>query len=316
MDELRDARQASRRALTFALGLTTVFLVAEVVGGILSNSLALLADAGHMLSDVQALVFALFAVWVASRPPTSQHTFGYQRVEVLAAGANGVGLLLVAGYVFWQAAERFTEPPEVQTGLMLTVGFVGLAANIGSALILYPQEGKSLNVRGAFYHVLGDLLGSVGVIVAALVMLPTGWFIVDPLISVFIGILIIVAAWRLIRESLVVLLEATPRHIDAHEVEQALLATEGVVGLHDLHIWTVTSGLVALSCHCELSGDRPSDQVLAELCDMLHERFGIHHVTIQPEVQRLHGSGGAHALPRCTSVIGHGHRPAQAPSQR
>ena len=195
---------------------------------------------------------------------------------------------------------------------MLGIGAVGLIANIASAFFLHSRQGESLNVRGAFYHVLGDLAGSVGVVVAGVVMLTTGWMLADPLISVAIGLLIVFGAIRLLFESLTILLETVPSYIDATDVEQAVTTTPGVVRLHDLHIWTVTSGLVALSCHCELTGDRDSDQVLAELCDMLHQRFDIHHVTIQPEVKLLHGAGTDHSLPRCTSVIGHEHRAAEA----
>ena len=310
--ELTAARAASRRALGAALALAASVLVVEIVGGVLTNSLALLADAGHMVSDVLAVSMALIALWVASRPASAQQSFGYQRAEVLAAAANGGVLLLVAAYVFWQAARRFADPPEVDSAPMLGFAVVGLLANAASVLILYPQQRRSINVRGAFYHVLGDLAGSVGVIVAGAVMLASGWFLADPLAGVFIGLLIVYGAIRLLRESLAVLLEAVPAHIDPREVEAALVAAPGVGGLHDLHIWTVTSGLVALSCHCELTGERDSDQVLAELCDMLHERFAIHHVTIQPELQRLHGGEGEHVLPRCTSVIGHQHRPVGA----
>ena len=312
VDELTHVRAAGRRALSVALVLAASVFVVELVGGILTNSLALLADAGHMVSDVLAVSVALFAIWMAGRPASAQRTFGYQRAEVLAAAANGVVLLLVAAFVFWQAAQRFADPPEVRSGAMLAIGVVGLLANVAGALILYPQQGRSLNVRAAFYHVLGDLLGSVGVIAAGIVMLATGWFLADPLAGVIIGLLIVIGAVRLLRESLAVLLEAAPAHIDSQEVEAALTATGGVAGLHDLHIWTVTSGLVALSCHCELTGERESDLVLAELCDMLHERFAIHHVTIQPELGRLHGREGQHSLPRCTSVIGHDHRTAGA----
>ena len=276
----------------------------------LTNSLALLADAGHMVSDVLALSLALFAIWMAGRPASAERSFGYQRMEVLAAAANGVVLLLVAAYVFWQASGRFADPPDVESAPMLGIGAAGLLVNIASALILRSQQAESLNVRGAFYHVLGDLLGSIGVIVAGVVMVTTGWFLADPLASVIIGALIVFGAVRLLRESVVVLLETVPSHIDPKEVEEALTASRGVVGLHDLHIWTVTSGLVALSCHCELNGERDTDHVLAELCDMLHERFSIQHVTIQPELERLHGGEGGHALPRCTSDIGHDHRPA------
>ncbi len=319
-EALTMSRESNRRALGIALVIAAVVLVAEVVGGILTNSLALLADAGHMVSDVLAVSIALIAIWMANRPASAERTFGYHRAEVLAAAANGVVLLLVAAYVFWQAAQRFSDPPDVSSGPMLGIGVVGLVANVVSAMVLHSQQGESLNVRGAFYHVLGDLAGSIGVVVAAVIMLATGWMLADPLVSVAIGLLIVFGAVRLLRESLTVLLETVPSYIDTGEVESALTSTAGVVGLHDLHIWTVTSGLIALSCHCELSGDRDSDEVLAELCDMLHERFAIHHVTIQPEIERLHGSGSGHSLPRCTSEVGHEHRTAETaatgPSER
>lgn len=314
-DDLANTRAASRRSLLLALGITSVILVAEVVGGILTNSLALLADAGHMVADVLALSLALFAIWAASRPASAQHTFGYQRAEVLAAGANGAVLLLVAAFVFWQAAQRFADPPEVDSAPMLGVAAAGFMANAVSAFILRKQQARSLNVRGAFYHVLGDMVGSLGAVGAGIVMLTTGWFFADPLASVIIGVLVVFGAGRLLRESATILLEATPSHIDPKEVETALMATPGVSGLHDLHIWTVTSGLVALSCHCEMDGERDSDGVLAGLCDMLHERFDIHHVTIQPEQEPLHGGDGQHSLPRCTTVIGHQHRPETAPER-
>ena len=310
IDELGHNRAAGSRALLIALALALALVGVEVAGGILTNSLALLADAGHMVSDVVAVSIALAAIWMARRPARGQQTFGYQRAEVLAAAANGAILLLVAAFVFWQAALRFGDPPEVDSGPMLVIGVVGLLANIASAIVLRRQEALSLNVRGAYYPVLGDMAGSVGVIVAGAVMLATGWNLADPLVSVAIAMLITVGAVRLLRESIAVLLETAPAHIDPQEVAGALTSTAGVTGLHDLHIWTVTSGLVALSCHCELSGDRASDDVLAELCDMLHERFGIHHVTIQPEIERLHRAEDQHVLPRCTSVIGHEHRPA------
>ena len=309
-DQLSGVRTASRRALVVALALASTVLVAEVVGGIFTNSLALLADAGHMASDVLAVSVALFAIWMANRPASAERTFGYQRVEVLAAAANGVALLLVAAFVFWQAAQRFGDPPEVKSAPLLGIAVVGLLANVAGAFVLYPQQRGSLNVRGAFYHVLGDLAGSVGLIVAGIIMLTTGWFLADPLVGVLIGILIVYGGLRLLRESLAVLLEVVPAHIDPREVAAALTATPGVGGLHDFHIWTVTSGLVALSCHCELTGERDADPLLAQLCDMLHERFAIHHVTIQPELERLHGGEGQHSLPRCTSVLGHDHRPA------
>ena len=309
--ELSRARRAGRQALAVALVLALAVLVAEVAGGLLTNSLALLADAGHVASDVLALSIALFAIWAADRPATARRTFGYQRAEVLAAAANGALLLLVAAYVFWQAALRFDDPPEVESVPMLAIAAGGLLANGVAATLLYRRQGASMNVRGAFYHVAGDTLGSVGAVGAGAVMATTGWYLADPLAGVLIGALVAFGGLRLLRESVSVLLESAPSHIDGAAVEEALRSTPGVAGLHDLHIWTVTSGLVALSCHCELTGDRDSDRVLAELCDMLHERFAIHHVTIQPEVKLLHGDG-THSLPRCTSEIGHEHRAAGA----
>ncbi len=314
INELSQQRAAGARALVIALAVALVVVTVELVGGILTNSLALLADAGHMVSDVLAISIALVAIWMARRPAAGRQTFGYQRAEVLAAALNGGILLLVAAIVFWQAALRFGDPPHVDSGPMLVIGVVGLAANVISAYVLRRQQANSMNVRGAFYHVLGDMAGSVGVIVAGAVMLTTGWRYADPLVSVVIGVLIVIGAARILRESLSVLLETSPPHIDVEEVAEALTSTPGVADLHDLHIWTVTSGLVALSCHTELTGDRASDDVLADLCDMLHARFAIHHVTIQPELKRLHKADGDHVLPRCTSVIGHDHRlPAESP---
>lgn len=309
IDQLSADRRAGQRALGLAFVLAAAVLVLEVVGGVLTNSLALIADAGHVASDLLAVSLAIGAIWMARRPASDRQSFGYQRAEVLAMAANGGALVLVAAYVFWQAARRLGDPPEVESAPMLAIAGTGLVANAASALLLFPQQGRSMSVRGAFYHVVGDLLGSIGAVVAGVVMLTTGWFLADPLIGVLIGLLLLAGAARLLRESLAVLLEVTPGHIDPREVESALLATPGVAGLHDLHIWTVTSGLVALSCHCELAGTRDTDDVLAELCDMLHDRFEIHHVTIQPEVTPLHGGEG-HSLPRCTSVLGHEHRPA------
>ena len=242
-DELTMSRNSNRRALGIALAVAFVVLITEVAGGILTNSLALLADAGHMVSDVLAVSIALVAIWMANRPASAKRTFGYHRAEVLAAAANGTILLLVAAYVFWQAAQRFSDPPDVSSGPMLGIGAVGLAANVFSAVILHKGQSESLNVRGAFYHVLGDLAGSVGVVIAGVIMLTTGWMLADPLVSVAIGLLIVFGAVRLLRESFRVLLETVPRDIDIDEVERALTSTQGVVGLHDLHIWTVTSGL-------------------------------------------------------------------------
>jgi len=301
MNNHRRSRLSSQRALGVVLGITVSFFVAEVVGGVLTNSLALLADAGHMLSDVLALGMSMFAIWLAMRPATATRTFGFHRVEILAALANGITLVLIALYIFWEAAHRLQEPPDVRSLPMLVVATAGLGANLASGAILYGHRRDSLNVRAAFLHVLGDALGSVGAISAGAIMLTTGWFLADPIISVVIGGLILVSSWRPLRESLAVLLEAAPPHLDVGQLERALTAVPGVEGVHDLHVWTVTSGFVALSCHCELDGQRDSDQVLLDLFSLIHERFGIQHVTIQPETRDLQGGADQHSLPRCTT---------------
>lgn len=298
------SRQASQRALLLAFAITVSFLVAEVVGGVLTNSLALLADAGHMLSDVAALGLGVFAIWMAMRPATATRTYGFHRVEILAALANGVMLVAIAIYIFWQAGHRLQEPPEVRSLPMLLVAVAGLGANVASGSLLYRYSKDSLNVRGAFLHVLADALGSVGVICAGAVMLTTGWHRADAVAGVFIGVLVLVSSWRLLRESLGVLLEAVPPHVDAKEIEAALKGVTGVEGVHDLHVWTVTSGFVALTCHAELNDSCDIQEVLAELCQMLHERHGIRHVTIQPEVVGGHSGAARRPLPRCHSASG------------
>ena len=293
---------ASQRALLLAFAITVSFLVVEVVGGVLTNSLALLADAGHMLSDVAALGLGIFAIWMAMQPATATRTYGFHRVEVLAALANGAMLVAIAIYIFWQAGHRLQEPPEVRSLPMLLVAMAGLGANVASGSLLYRHSKESLNVRGAFLHVLADALGSAGAICAGVIMLTTGWYRADAIASVFIGGLVLVSSWRLLRESLGVLLEAVPPHMDAKEIEAALKGVAGVVGVHDLHVWTVTSGFVALTCHAELNDNCDIQEVLEELCQMLHERHGIRHVTIQPEVIGPRGKTAHRPLPRCHSV--------------
>lgn len=281
----RPRERVHRRPLVIALAISAIFLVVEVVGGLVTNSLALLADAGHMATDVAALALALFAAWLAGRPATPQHSFGLYRTEVLAAVVNGAGLIVIALLIFWEAARRFTAPPTVDSGPMLVVAVAGLVANAASAWVLSRGGGHehNLNIRGAFLHVVGDLLGSVGAIVAALIMLATGWYLADPILSAGIGLLILWSAARLLRDSLDVLLEATPRHIDAEEVRAAMMGVDGVMNVHDLHIWTVTSGFVSLSAHVEVDEQQDWHAILLDLSVLLRERFGIAHVTLQPE---------------------------------
>ena len=279
--------RVNRRPLVLALGITLSFLVVETVGAVLTGSLALLADAGHMLTDVAALALALFATWLAARPATLGRSFGYFRAEILAALLNSTTLVLVSLYIFWEAFQRLGDPPHIDSGPMLVVAIAGLGANVASAWVLARGGGHQhdLNTRGAFLHVIGDMLGSVGAIIAALVMMATGWYLADPILSAGIGGLILWSSWRLLRESVDVLLEATPKHIDAAAVRAAMDATPGVHRVHDLHIWTVTSGLIAMSGHVELADDGDWPTVLPRLTALLREQFGIAHATLQPELR-------------------------------
>lgn len=258
-------------------------MVAEVVGGLLTNSLALLADAGHMLSDVAALGLSWFALWMAERPPNARRTYGYYRMEILAALVNGAGLVAVAIYVFVEACERAFQPPHVQGGAMLAIAAGGLGVNLLTLAVLHGIRDTSLNLRGAWLHVLGDSLGSVGAMVAGGLIWGFGWYWTDPAVSAAIGALIVYSAWRLLSESVAVLMESAPRGIDVDAVEAALRAVPGVLGVHDLHVWTITSGMDSLSAHIVAEDHGPSGPLLADIRGTLATRFGIHHVTIQIE---------------------------------
>ncbi len=283
-DHAHDLRRGvGKRRLKIVLGMTGTFMLVEFVGGWLANSLALLADAGHMLTDVGAIALSLFAIWFAQRPATPEKTYGYLRWEILAALLNGAVLIVLALFIFYEAFRRFREPAEVEGALMLGVAAAGLTVNVVAALVLHGAAGHSLNVRGAYLHVLGDLLGSVGAIAAALVILGTGWVYADPLISVAVGGLILVSSWRLVRESVDVLLEAVPPHIDLDEVRRAIDDIPGVDEVHDLHVWTVTSGYFAMSGHAVVEDPEQHQRVLEEIHDRLAARFGIRHVTVQLE---------------------------------
>jgi cobalt-zinc-cadmium efflux system protein len=238
-----------------------------------------------MATDAAALALALFARWLAGRPATAARSFGYLRAEVLAAFVNASALVVVSVFILWEAVRRLGEPPEVDSLPMLGVAVAGLAANAVSAWVLARGGGHAhdLNTRGALLHVLGDLLGSLGAIVAALVMLATEWYPADPLLSAGIGLLILWNTWRLLREAIDVLLEAAPASVDVAAVRRALESVPGVTGIHDLHVWTVTSGLIALSGHVEIDGKRPWSAMLVELATLLRERFGVAHATLQPE---------------------------------
>jgi cobalt-zinc-cadmium efflux system protein len=275
-------RAESRRRLAIALGITATVLAVEAVGGYVAGSLALLADAGHMLADVAALGLALLVAHLAQRPATAERSYGLLRLEILAALVNGAALIVIAVGIGVEAWRRFRDPPAIDAGLLLGVASMGLLANLVSARVLHSGHDHSLNQRGAYLHVLSDTLGSAGAILAGVVVLLTGWTRVDPLISVGIGLLILNGAWRLVKESTDVLLEAAPAHISMSEVHDRMASVPGVASVHDLHVWTVTSGVVAMSGHLVVQNPEDNQRVLEAVQQGLGD-LGIHHVTVQLE---------------------------------
>ena len=273
----------SWRRLSFVLVLTAIYMIAEMLGGLWTGSLALLADAGHMLTDVVALILALIAVWFGSRPATSSKTFGYYRLEIIAALVNGVALIVISLLIFYGAYKRWLLPPVVRSGPMIVVAAGGLLVNLICAWILHSRDEVDLNLRGAWLHVVGDALGSVAAIVAGVLMTLFGWYAADPLFSVIISLMIIWGSVRLIREATNVLLEGTPAHINLAAVEDAILNTVGVNDVHDLHVWTITSGREALSAHVIHGSSISQPELLKDLRVKLHDRFGVDHLTIQME---------------------------------
>jgi cobalt-zinc-cadmium efflux system protein len=283
-----------RRRLLVVLVLTSVYLIAEVVGAYITNSLALFSDAGHMLTDIAALAIALLALWFAQRPATPRKTFGYYRLEILAAFINGVVLLGLSGFIIFDAVRRLREPPEVGGLGLLIIAAGGLVVNLVGAYLLHRGHAHSLNVRAAFYHVLGDALGSLGAVIAGVLIIAFKWYIADPILAIGIALLIIVSALGLVRETVDVLLEATPAHVDCEEIRAAVMGIHGVVGVHDLHIWTITSGMYALSCHVVVHCDNFSCPKLDEIRRLLHDRFDIPHMTIQIETEELTAEEDVH----------------------
>lgn len=278
----KDASQSSQRRLSLVLGLTLVYTAAEIAGGLASNSLALLADAGHMATDAFALGLAVFAGWIARRPPDGGRTFGYQRAEILAALTNGVILVAICGSIFWEAIHRFASPPAVATALMAWVAAGGLVVNVVSAWILHGHT-EGLNARAAFLHVLGDLLGSIGALAAALLIAFFGWRLADPLASIFIGAIIIFSSTRLILRSIHVLMEGTPAHLDLEEIRRALRAIPGVAEVHDLHLWSLGGKTPLLSAHLVVDLTVRGHDVLRSATTELQLLYGIEHVTLQIE---------------------------------
>lgn len=272
--------------LRWALGLTVTFLIVEVIGAIWTGSLALLADAGHMLTDVAGMSLSLLAIWFASRPPTPMNTYGYVRLEILAALANGVLLLGMAVFILYEAYQRMGSPPEILVGPMLIIAIVGLGVNLASMWLLHKGADGSLNLRGAYLEVFGDAIASLGVIVAALLIHWTGWTLVDPLISGAIGLFILPRTWNLIRQAVQILMEGVPPHLDVREIETAIRASHGVRDVHDLHVWTLTSGKEALNAHVLVDDLSDGQHVLKDLQMLLRERFDIEHTTVQLESDR------------------------------
>jgi cobalt-zinc-cadmium efflux system protein len=274
------------RRLAIVLVLTGVYMVAELVGGVLTNSLALLSDAGHMFADVAAIALSLTAIWFGSRPAPPHKTYGYYRLEILAALFNGATLVAISGFIVWEAIERLEAPPVVASAEMIAIAAGGLAVNLVSAWILHAHDDhgpRTLNEHGAYLHVLGDALGSAGALAAGVAMWAWGWYAADPIFSILIAVLIVVSSFALLREAVNVLLEGTPSHLNIATVKQNILAIDGVIDVHDLHVWTITSGKDALSAHIVCDEATYSKDYLETVRRRLHAELGISHLTIQLE---------------------------------
>lgn len=281
------------KPLWIAFGLTAAFLIAEIVGGIITNSLALLSDAAHMATDVIALAISLFAVRLSRRPPDAKRTYGYARMEAIGALINGVMLFVVAFYILWEAVGRFREPPEVASAGMLVIATLGLTVNLISMRLLKAGSGESLNVKGAYLEVWADMLGSIGVILAALIITFTGWTVVDPILAVLIGLWVLPRTWTLLREAGQVLMQGVPQGVDIDAIRNALGAVPGVAEVHDLHVWALGSKEPVLTAHLVLGDGGPEpDSVRKAAADLLATRFRVEHATLQVEAQACSDHGG------------------------
>jgi cobalt-zinc-cadmium efflux system protein len=279
----------NKKGLTIALVITVGIMLLELFGGLITNSLALLSDSGHMLSDAGALALSLMAMWFAAKPASPNKTYGFYRFEILAALVNGLTLFVVSGLILWEAFERFVDPPRVASGVMMVIACIGLLANALSVWALTRQGDveQNINVRSAYLHIIGDALGSIGAIIAGFLMLVFSWYIADPIISVVVAILILKSAWQVIRNAVHVLMEGTPMTIDSDEVKHTLLGIHGVTDVHDLHIWTITSGLDSLSCHLVIEDSYDSQAILQTTIHVIEDKFRIMHTTIQVEKSNL-----------------------------
>ena len=280
-----EAREGNKKGLLVALIITAGIMFLEFFGGLITNSLALLSDSGHMLSDTSSLLLSLIAIWFASRPPSPNKSYGYYRFEILAALFNGISLFIIAGFIVWEAIGRFSEPPTVASGAMMLIASIGLFANLISAWSLMRKGDvkNNVNLRSAYLHILGDALGSVGAIVAGILMLLFDWYIADPIISVVVALLILKSAWSVIKHSVHILMEGTPLTINQTEIKAVLEEIDGVIDVHDLHIWTITSGLDSLSCHMLIEDDKNSHTILQEAINIIRNTLKIEHTTIQIE---------------------------------
>jgi cobalt-zinc-cadmium efflux system protein len=276
---------SGKKRLTIALFITGCWFLIELAGGIYANSLALLADAAHMLTDLAALGLSLFALRISLRPATQEKTYGYLRAEILAALANGAFLILIALYIFYESYQRFLAPPEVRSVSMTVIASTGLVANLVTARLLFGSRHENLNLRGAFLHVLGDTLGSVGAIVAGIMMLLWQWYLADPIVSIVVGGLVLFSSWELVRESVDVLLEGVPRHLNIPQILNDLGSMRGVLSVHDMHVWSIASGMTAMSCHLVLKSMGDAGDSLAESSRLMREKYGIEHTTIQIEIE-------------------------------
>ncbi|HNX69272.1 MAG TPA: cation diffusion facilitator family transporter [Candidatus Omnitrophota bacterium] len=294
--ELSASKENSKK-LIVVFSVTTIYMVIEAVAGFLTKSLALLADAGHMLTDAGGLGLALLAVWFSSRPATKRNSFGFYRMEILAAFINALVLLGISFFILYEAWKRFANPPQIQSKQMLLVAIAGFAVNLFSMFVLHRSSEKSLNLKGAYLEVLSDMLASVGVIAAGVIMLLTGWYYADPIISALIGVFILPRTWNLLSDAAHILLEGTPEHIDLNAVEQAVLKINGVLGIHDLHIWTITSGIDSLSAHISIENDFDSGKIQTKLEGLFKKQFQITHTTIQFEIGS-HADKGCHIYER------------------
>ncbi len=287
-----EVREGNKKGLFIALIITTGIMLLEFFGGLITNSLALLSDSGHMLSDASSLLLSLIAFWFATRPASPKKTYGFYRFEILAALFNAVTLFVIAGFIVYEAFQRFFEPPTVASGTMMIIASIGLLANLLSAwsLISKGDVKNNVNLRSAYLHVLGDALGSVGAIIAGFLMLLFEWYIADPIISVVVAILILKSAWGVLTHSIHILMEGTPITISQKEVKAALEEINGVIDVHDLHIWTITSGMDSLTCHILIKDDHDSQEILQQAIDKIRDKFKIEHTTIQIEKSAIeHG---------------------------